>query len=81
MDNKIWTTRNAHRSVIVKRTLSAKKVMLVVLFDINGNIVQASVLRGRPVAGTFYQRRIQGKLYKYLNNVAKDSAKRSSFTS
>ena len=69
MDNKIWTTKNAHRSVFVKRTLSAKKVMLAVFFDINGHVVLASVPRGRPVAGTFYQHRILGKLYKYLNNV------------
>ena len=65
----MWTTRNAHRSVIGKKTLSAKKVMLAVFFDINGHVVQASVPRGRPVAGTFYQRRILEQLYKYLNNV------------
>ena len=35
-------------------TLSGKKVMLVLFFDINGHIVQASVPRGQPVAGTFY---------------------------
>ena len=54
MDNKILATRNAWRPVIAKMTLSGKKVMLVLFFDINGHIVQASVPRGQPVAGTFY---------------------------
>ena len=66
LDNKILITRNAHRSVIAKRTLSVKKVMLAVFFDITWHIVQASVTRGRPVAGTFYKRSMQGKLNKYL---------------
>ena len=68
MDNKIWATRNACRPVNAKMTLGVKKVMLALFFDINGYIVQASVPRGRPVAGTFYKRRILGKFYKYLKN-------------
>ena len=66
MDNKIWATRNARRPDIAEMTLSGKKVMLALFFDINGHIVQASVPRGRPVAGTFYKCRILGKFYKYL---------------
>ena len=66
MDDKKWARRNARRPVIAKRTLSGKKVMLVLFFDIIGHIVQASVPRGRPVARTFYKRRILEKFYKYL---------------
>ena len=69
MDNKIWATRNARRSVIAKMTLSGKKVMLALFCDINRHIVQASVLRERPLAGTFYKRRILGEFYKYFKNV------------
>ena len=65
----IWDTRNARRPVIAKMTLSGKKVMLAIFFDINGHIVQASVPRGRPVAGTFYKRRTLEIVYKYLYNV------------
>ena len=60
MDNKIWATSNARRPVIAKMTLSCKKVMLALFFDINGHIVQASVPRGRPVARTFYKGSILG---------------------
>ena len=78
MDNKIWATRNARIPVIAKRTLSGKKVMLAIFFDIIGHIVQASVPRGRPVARTFYKRRILEKFYKYLKKMStKDRAKRS----
>ena len=69
MDNKIWTTRDAHRSVIAKRTLSVTKVLSAVFFDITGHIVQASVSRGHPVAGIFYKCRMHGKLNKCLKNV------------
>ena len=69
MDNKISATRNARRPVIAKMTLSGKKVMLALFFDSNGDIVQASVPRGRPVAETFYKRRKLGKFYKYLKKV------------
>ena len=65
MDNKIWATRNARTPVIAKMTLSGKKVMLALFFDINGHMVQASVPRGPQVAGTFYKHRILGKFYKY----------------
>ena len=61
MDNKIWARRNTRGPVFAKMTLSGKKVMLALFFDINGHIVQASVPRGRPVAGTFYKRRIMEK--------------------
>ena len=64
IDNKIWATRNARRPVIAKRTNSVKKVMLAVFFDINGPIVQISVPRGRTVTGTFYKRKLLGKLNK-----------------
>ena len=66
IDNKIWATRNARRPVIAKRTISVKKVMLAVFFDINGPVVQVSVPRGRTVTGTFYKHRILGKLNKYF---------------
>ena len=46
MENKIWARRNARKPVIAKMTLSGKKVMLALFFDINGHIVQASVPRG-----------------------------------
>ena len=42
MDNKIWTTRNAWSPVIAKWTLSGKKVMLVLFFDMNGHIRSSS---------------------------------------
>ena len=58
MDNKIWATRNARRPVIAKKTLSVKKVMLAVFFDINGPIVQISVPQGRTITVLFYKRRI-----------------------
>ena len=64
IDNKIWATRNARRSVIAKRTISVKKVMLAVLFDINGPITQISVPRGQTVTGTFNKRKMLGKLNK-----------------
>ena len=66
MDNKIWATINAQRPNIAKMTLSGKKVMLALFFDINGHIVQTSVHRGRTMAGIFYKHRILGKFYKYL---------------
>ena len=69
MDNKIWATRKACRPVIAKMTLSGKKVVLALFFGTNRHIVQASVPRGPPVAGTFYKRKILGKFYKYLKNV------------
>ena len=69
MDNKIWDKKNARWPVFAKMTLSGKKVMLVLFFDINGHIVQASVRMGRQVTGTFYKRRILGKFYEYLKNV------------
>ena len=53
IDNKIWATINARRPIIAKRTISAKKVMLAVFFDINVPIVQISVPRGRTLTGTF----------------------------
>ena len=53
IDNKIWATRNARRPVIAKMTISVKKAMLTVFFDINGPIIQISVPRGRTVTGTF----------------------------
>ena len=56
MYNKIWATRNARRPDIAKMTLSGMKVILALFFDNNRHIVQASVPRGRLVAGTFYKR-------------------------
>ena len=64
IDNKIWTTRNAHRPVVAKRTISVKNVMLAVFFDINGPIIQISIPRGRTLTGTFYKLKILGKLNK-----------------
>ena len=55
--------KNDHRLVIVKRTLSVKKVML------HQTIVQVSVPRRRTVTGKFYYDRIFGKLNKYFKNV------------
>ena len=54
IDYKIWATRNTRRPVIAKRTPSVKQVMLAVIFDINGPIVQVSVPKGRTETGTFY---------------------------
>ena len=45
IDNKIWATRNARRPVMATKTISVKKVMLAVFFDINGPIIQISVPR------------------------------------
>ena len=58
--DKIRATRNIRRTVIAKRTLSFKKVMLAVFFDINGPIVQVSVPKGRTMTGLFYKRRKLG---------------------
>ena len=69
MDNKIWAIRNARRSVIAKRTLSVKKVMFAIFFDINGPIVQVSVPKGRTMTGLFYKCGKLGKLNKYLKKV------------
>ena len=66
IDNKIWATRHARRPVIAKRTISVKKVMLAVFFDINGPIIQVSVPKGRTVTGTLYKRKILKKLNKYF---------------
>ena len=65
IDNKIVATKDARRPVIVERTLSFKKVMLTLLFDTNGSLVQISVPRWQMVTGKFYQGRILGN----LNNV------------
>ena len=54
----------ARRLVIAKMTISVKKAMLAVCFDINGPIIQISIPRGRTVTVTFYKRRILGKLTK-----------------
>ena len=64
--NKIWATRNARRQLIAKRTISFKKVVLAVFFDINGPVVQVSVPKGRTVTGAFHKHRILGKLNKYF---------------
>ena len=40
--------------------------MLVVFFDINGSTVPVSGPRGRTTTGTFYKRKILGKLNKYF---------------
>ena len=61
IDNTIWATNKARRPVIAKRTISVKKVMLVVFFDINGPIIQISVPRGRTVTGTFHKGKLLGR--------------------
>ena len=56
--------------------------MLVVIFDINGSTVPVSGPGGgRTTTGTFYKRKILGKLNKYFVNVDHDMAKRSLSTS
>lgn len=66
IDNKIWATRNARRPTIAKRTLSVKKVMVAVFFDINGFLLQVSVPRGQSVTGRFYKQKVLKKIEKIL---------------
>jgi histone-lysine N-methyltransferase SETMAR len=64
IDNNIWATRNARRPTIAKRTLSVKKVMVAVFFNINGILLQVSVPRGRSVTGRFYKQKVSKSLRK-----------------
>ena len=66
---KLWIIRYGSQEMLIDQLLQKGHSVLAVFFDINGHVVQASVPRGRPVAGTFYQRRILEQLYKYLYNV------------
>ena len=55
VSNKIWATKHSRRPIIVKRSLSARKVWYVIFFLGEGVTIKVPVEKGKNITGKYYK--------------------------
>ena len=65
VSNKIWATKHSKCQIIVKRSLSAKKVLYAIFFSGEGVAIKVPVKRGKSITGKNYKDIVLKKLKKY----------------
>ena len=65
VSNKISTTKHSRRPIIVKRSLSARKIWYAIFFSAEGVAITESVEKGKNITGKCYKDRVLEKPKKY----------------
>ena len=65
VSNKIWATKHSKRPIIVKRSLSTKKVLYAIFFSGEGVAIKVPVKKGKSITGKYYKDVVLKKLKKY----------------
>ena len=65
VSNKIWATKHSKRPIIVKRSLSTKKVLYAIFFSGEGVAIKVPVKKGKSIIGKYYKDVVLKKLKKY----------------
>lgn len=55
IDDKMWLTKTAKRSVIAKPCQSKKKVLYAIFLNSEGPVVQVAIRKGRSTTGHVYK--------------------------
>ena len=76
-DNKQWKRKDQKRPCIAKRTISSKKMLYAIFFDLSGPVVQVPCPFGHTVTGRFYKNSVLKKVKKELYNKKRQSKGRS----
>ena len=65
VSNKIWATKHSKRPIIVKRSLSTKKVLYAIFFSGERVAIKVPVKKGKSISGKYYKDVVLKKLKKY----------------
>ena len=65
VSNKIWATKHSKRPIIVKRSLSAKKILYANFFSGEGVAIKVPVKKGKSITRKYYKDVVLKKLKKY----------------
>ena len=68
VNNKIWATKHSRRPIIVKRSLSAKKVWYAIFFSGEGVAIKVQVEKGKKHHPKVLQRHSSGKVKNIIRN-------------
>jgi uncharacterized BrkB/YihY/UPF0761 family membrane protein len=67
---KIWATKHNKRPIIVKRSLSIKKVLYAVFFSGEGVAIKVPMKKGKHINGKYYKDVVLKKLKSIMRNDA-----------
>ena len=65
ISNKIWATKHSKRPIIVKRSLSGRKVWYTIFFSDEGVTIKVPVEKGKNISGKYYKDIVLEKPKKY----------------
>ena len=66
-DNKQWKRKDQNRPCIPKRTISSKKMLYAISFNLSGPVVQVPCSSGHTVTGRFYKNSVLKKVKEFYN--------------
>ena len=66
-DNKQWKQKDKKRPCIAKRTISSKKMLYAIFFNLSGPVVQVPCPSGHTVTGRFYKNSVLKKVKEFYN--------------
>ena len=66
-DNKQWKRKDKKRPCIAKRTISSKKMLYAIFFNLSGPVVQVPCPFGHTVTGRFYKNSVLKKVKEFCS--------------